>query len=78
MKIQFEELFWMARDPNCSVADCREEGSWTMDFKRALPAQEYDQWFGLVDTLNKIPVTQEVDSVKWALDKSKSYTTKFF
>jgi hypothetical protein len=44
LKIQYEGLFRMARDPNCSISDCRGEGVWTMEFKRALSVQEYEQW----------------------------------
>lgn len=36
LKISYDKVFRMVRDPRCSVVDCWEEGSWVMDFKRCL------------------------------------------
>jgi hypothetical protein len=77
LKIYYEDLFKMAREPNCFVSDCWRDDSWGMNFKRSLTVQEYNSWLGLLDELNDITLTDnKADKVMWALDKKLAYTTK--
>lgn len=73
LKIAFEDIYKMAREPNCSVADCWEQDSWVVDFKRSLSTQEYNSWLGLLDALHdKALIDNKSDSVIWALDRGVS------
>jgi len=76
LKIQYEELFRMVQQPNCSVADCCDEESWELDFKRTLSLQEYNSWLELKESLGDISLSNNSDSVFWALEKNKVYSTK--
>jgi len=66
----------MVRDPSCSVADCWDEDGWGMDFKRALTCHEYNRWLELKESLADISLSDNPDSVFWALEKNKLFTTK--
>lgn len=47
-----------------------------MDFKRALNLQEFNRWLDLVDRIADVPLSANPDSVSWALNKNKSFSTK--
>lgn len=48
-----------------------------MDFKRSLSVQEYDSWLNLLDSIRDVSLADnKADVVSWALDKSRTYTTK--
>jgi len=47
LKIAYEDLFKLARDPECVVVDCWEDDDWFIDFKISLSAREYDRWIEL-------------------------------
>lgn len=76
LNIAFEDLFVLARNPNCSVKDCWSEGDWFIDFKRALSSRDFDRWMDLKSILSATTLTHNIDSVSWALDKSGHFTTK--
>lgn len=67
----------MSSDPQCTVAECFDEGEWIVDFERALSSQEFDRWLNLQEHLQNFHLDFSVsNSVIWALDKSKWFTTK--
>ena len=77
LKLLYDDLYKMAREPACFVADCWEDGAWVIDFKRCLSIQEYDRWLGLLENLNDIALTDnKADSVIWDLDNKQQYSTK--
>lgn len=76
LKIQYEEIYKMVRDPSCLVADCWDEDGWGMDFKRALTCHEYNRWLELKESLADISLSDNPDSVFWALEKNNLFTTK--
>jgi len=77
LKLLYDDLYKMAREPACFVADCWEDGAWVIDFKRCLSIQEYDRWLGLLENLNDIALTDnKADSAIWALDNKQQYSTK--
>jgi hypothetical protein len=48
-----------------------------VDFRRVLNSEEFQRWTLLYDELQHISLeVGPVDKVVWALDKSKSFTTK--
>jgi hypothetical protein len=67
----------MVRHPVCSVFDCWVEHDWFVDFCRALSSEEFQRWTLLYDELQHISLDEFVnDKVIWALEKSKTFTTK--
>lgn len=77
LKIYFEHLYRMVRYLECSVSDCWVEQDWFVDFRRALSGEEFQRWTLLYDELQHISlVDTSVDVVIWALEKSKTFTTK--
>jgi hypothetical protein len=66
----------MVQEPNCFVADCCDEENWELDFKRTLSLQEYNRWLELKESLGDISLSNNADSVFWALEKNKVYSTK--
>jgi hypothetical protein len=77
LKILYSDLYNLARDPNCYVCDCWEDGVWGVEFKRCLSVQQYDRWLGLLNMLNDCSlIDNRADSVLWALDKKNQFTTK--
>lgn len=77
LKIAYESIYKMVRDPMCMVADCWDMDSWYMDFKRTLNSREYDLWLNLVESIqDKEPRDGVPDSVLWRLNKNNQYSTK--
>ena len=59
------------------MADCWDHGAWSVNFRRSLSSREGENWEELLDLLQSTDLDQEArDDVIWALDCSKSFTTK--
>ena len=77
LKIVYNDLYQLVRDPMIHVADCYEEGSWGLTFRRCLSVQQYDRWLSLLELLNGCSLTDNrADRVMWALENRKMFTTK--
>ena len=76
LKIQYDDLYRMVRDPYSTVSECWVNQDWFIDFRRALSSEEFERWTWLYDELQHISLNDSPDAVFWALDKSKSLTTK--
>lgn len=55
VKLLYDDLYKMAREPSCFVADYWEDGTWVVDFVRCFYIQEYG-WLGLLENLNDMPL----------------------
>jgi hypothetical protein len=67
----------MVRHLVCLVSDCWVEHDWFVDFCRGLSSEEFQRWTLLYDELQHISLDESVnDKVIWALEKSKTLTTK--
>ena len=70
LSIAYNKLYSFVRDPACKVSDCWDEGSWTMDFKRALSAEDYKSWLEICDSLTAYSLNSgDNDVVVWGLEK---------
>jgi len=77
LKLVYNDLYNLIRNPFCHVADCWDEGSWGLEFKRCLSIQQYERWLGLLNMLNDCSLTDNrADQVLWALEKKNHFTTK--
>ena len=69
LSIAYNKLYSLVRDPACKVSDCWDEGSWTMDFKRALSAEDYKSWLEICDSLTAYSLNSgDNDVVVWGLE----------
>jgi hypothetical protein len=76
LKIAYDDLYKMAREPYVSVADCFDGGEWFVDFKRPLSVSEFGNWNILLNHLQTIPLNDSRDSVRWELDQKGLFNTK--
>jgi hypothetical protein len=77
LKLIYQDLYKLVRNPLCSVADCWQEGSWYVEFRRCLSVQSYNSWLSLLELLQDCTLTNNrADCVLWALDKKNQFTTK--
>jgi hypothetical protein len=68
LKIAYEDLFKLARDPDISVAECWVEDKWFIDFKRSLSFQDFERWSELKGELDRISLEYDQnDIVSWGL-----------
>jgi hypothetical protein len=59
------------------VADCYEEGGWTVEFRCSFTSRDVELWHDLLDMLKDMSLGDSTqDELEWALDKSKNFTTK--
>lgn len=76
LKLVFPRLYDYCRDKSCAVGDCWKDEKWTMEFRRTLSIEEANQWEELVNKIRDIEITEEADTMVWALEKSGQYTTR--
>jgi len=74
--ISYDDLFKMVREPNSFVADCLDEGQWVIEFRRTLSVSEYNRWLDLMGELQAVNLNSNLDSVIWALESNKKFSTK--
>jgi hypothetical protein len=66
----------MVEDPNCAIADCITDNQWWVEFRRSLSASEYNTWSELLGDLQTVVLTSAPDTVIWALESNKNFSTK--
>jgi hypothetical protein len=76
LKIKYPWFFDISRDEEVLVSECFEDNEWLIDFTRPLTISDHQSWDELLSDLKKYSHTHGRDEVVWALDKSRSYTTK--
>ena len=78
MEIAYADLYSLADNIECSVADCWIDDDWYVDFKRSLSTLEYERWLNLKAELSKVSLSDRLDSISWAfehLQQSRSNKT---
>ena len=76
MKTQFPELYQMCAHPQARVADCWDGEDWNITFRRSLTTSEKDCLDRLLAWLRLSPLEVGQDNIVWALENSKSFSTK--
>ena len=77
LKVAYEDLFILARDPEVIVADCWADNDWWVDFKRTLSVKDFERWSELKEELNKITLEEDnSDIVTWALEGKGGFSAK--
>jgi hypothetical protein len=66
----------MVREPNSYVVDCIDDGQWVVEFRRSLSINEYNRWLDLLGELQAVELNSNLDSVIWALESNKRFSTK--
>jgi hypothetical protein len=77
LKLQFPSLYNFSKDPEALVEDYYDSNGWDINFRRTLTVEEAEQRSALFEKLQEVCLEPSAsDEVNWALDKSKSFTTK--
>lgn len=72
----YPRLYEYTRGKKNTVAECWKNGEWCLEFVRSLSPEEADQWESLMNEIEEIKLTEESDTVTWALEKSGQFTTR--
>jgi hypothetical protein len=77
LKLQFPDPYSFCNDTEALVEDLYDVYGWDIGFRRTLTVREAEQRNLLLDRLQEVVLDPySSDEVEWALDKSKSFTTK--
>jgi len=76
LKVSFYKLFQIASDQNLEVSKACVQGQWEISFRRQLDDSQRQEWAELLEILNEVQLTEGVDKMVWALEKSGQYTTR--
>lgn len=66
----------MASVEKAKVAECFEEGTFSIHFRRTLTPAELQSYEDLKSLMSPIKLDNLDDEIHWALDKSRNFTTK--
>ena len=74
----FPSLFLAASEPEASVAANYDlhSHSWDVKFRRTFGSQDMECWEQMLLQLDPIFLSDQKDSVKWALEKDGVYSTR--
>jgi len=76
LKLAFPRLYNLSSNKTGRVCDFYKNGRWFLKFRRALGHQDLVVWEALMDLLEEVHLNNSHDVVKWALEKSGTFTTK--
>jgi len=54
LKVAYEDLFKLARDPEVTVADCWADNDLWVDFKRTLSVKDFERWSELKSLIRSL------------------------
>lgn len=76
LKVRFQNLFKICRNPKQLVCQVVENDLLQMDFRRNFGEKEMQEWGELIEIVEKMEIREEPDSVTWALTKTGRFTTE--
>jgi hypothetical protein len=77
LKLQFPDRYSFCDNTEALVEDLYDVDGWDIGFRRTLTLREAEQRNLLLDRLQEVVLDPySSDEVEWALDKSKSFSTK--
>jgi hypothetical protein len=75
LKISFPNLFEICNQQDWSVHRILVDGSPKLSFRRIFGLREEKEWLELSQILEAISLTDDKDSVRWVLEKAKTFST---
>jgi hypothetical protein len=75
LKISFHNLFEICNQQDWSVHRILVDGSPNLSFRRIFDLREEKEWLELSQILEVISLTDDKDSVRWVLEKPKTFST---
>jgi hypothetical protein len=75
LRISYQELFQITRDPKAMVADLMVDGEWRIQFRRELDGNQVVKLGELVEKLQRVNLSAEEDMVRWAFEKNGCFST---
>ena len=76
LRLLFSKLYGYCTNKKTTVDECFDSGEWKLDFYRSLDQNEIAQWDEMLDLLGGTALSDNQDTVRWALEKSGLYTTR--
>lgn len=70
LKIVFSEIFEICNQQNWSVFEVLEQGDINLTFRRNFGDREMIEWEELLTMVANVSLSDEPDTVRWALEKS--------
>jgi hypothetical protein len=64
LRISYQELFQITRDPKAMVADLMVDGEWRIQFRRELDGNQVVKLGELVEKLQRVNLSAEEDMVR--------------
>lgn len=75
LKIVFSEIFEICNQQNWSVFEVLEQGDINLTFRRNFGDREMIEWEELLTMVANVSLSDEPDTVRWALEKSGELNT---
>lgn len=63
-------------NPEVKVRECYRNGEWNVKFRRNFGENELEEWSMFLTNTQGVRLNDEEDNVIWALDESKSFSTR--
>lgn len=77
MKIQYRLIYDICQKPDAKVQEIYKGGEWYIQLRRCLHGATLDEWNELQEVLQNMNLNEQGrDVVSWALEKSKTFTTR--
>ena len=76
LRLLFPRVFNLCRDKSATVNQCFADGEVSLNFRRTFTQSDFEEWEKLLDLLQNVSLNEAEDKVKWALEKSNTYSTK--
>ena len=74
-KDQYPQLFNVCKVPKCTINQVQSVETDSF-FRRRLNSALVGQWGAVLDTVNKLPLTDKEDRVVWSLNQNGKFSTK--
>jgi hypothetical protein len=75
LHIVFNRIFLINNEQDWSIHDILKDYEINLTFRRSFGTQELEEWQQLILLIRGVQLTEEPDTVTWALEKKGNFTT---
>jgi hypothetical protein len=76
LSVSFYELYLISSDPGALLGEMVTDGEWIVNFWRELDVEQLVLWGSLLEKLQGVSLNEVGDSIQWALEKDRVFSTK--
>lgn len=76
LRIAYPKLYDLSNNKSGLVCDFYVDGTWQINFRSSLVAQDLPIWEDLMNQLDGVQFNSDRDEFRWALEKTGQFTTK--